>query len=180
MPGGNMSRTIKSTGLLMILSLSGLCLDCAPSLAQGYNRPVSAAVRRPPVRLPGQKAARTVQPAEFQGVSLDRDVALPSLPGYTGKQIFLTGMQYPNANGGPGYMVIYNTEHTETQVRDWWRNALGTDPWKIDFKDARSIKAHQKDGSKCVITAGARQVGPPERMKGMNGSYTVYYHPKTK
>lgn len=170
-----MRRSVKTAGLLVALLLTGL--DCLPSLAQGYNKPQQ---RRPSLRGEGMKTVRTVQPPEFQGVSLDRDVALPMLPGYTGKQIFVTGMQYPNATGGPGYMMVYNTEHTEAQVREWWTNALSNDPWKIDFKSSRTIKAHQKDGSKCTVTAGTKQVAAAERMKGMNGSYTIYYHPMTK
>lgn len=170
-----MIRSVKAFGLLMAVLVTGI--DCSPSLAQGYNKPVQ---RRPPTRGQGMQAVRTVQPPEFVGVSLDRDVALPMLPGYTGKQIFVTGMEYPNATGGPGYMMVYNTEHTEAQVREWWTNALNNDPWKIDFKSSRTIKAHQKDGSKCTITAGNKQTTAAEKMKGMNGSYIVYYHPMTK
>lgn len=173
-----MFRTIKIVGLLTILSLAGFC----PSMAQvkQTTTPQSAQRRGPVARPWGQNPARTTQPSEFQGVSLDREMQLPNLPGYTGKQIFVTGVQYPNATGGPGYFMIFNTEHTESQVREWWTNALKNEPWKIEFRDARSLKARAKDGSKCAITAGGRQVAAPEKMKGMNGSYTIYYHPITK
>lgn len=164
----------KHTGLtLSIVALAAVCLvQTAPD--------ADAQQGRPPVARPWGQPVRKEQPPEYRATSLDRDVQLPNLPGYTGKQVFISGLLYPNAKDGPGYYVMYNTEHTQDQVKQWWTNALKMDPWKITFTDDRVIKAHAKDGSKCTITAGPIITTTPEKSKGMHGSYMVYFHVKQK
>jgi len=124
--------------------------------------------------------ARKEQPLEYRAANMDREVALPNLPGYTGKQVFVNGLSYPNAKLGPGYYMMFNTEHTKDQVKDWWTNALKMDPWKISYTDKNTIKAHAKDGSKCSIIAGQVIGTEAAKVKGMHGSYSVYFHVKEK
>jgi hypothetical protein len=178
-----MSWTTTTRYVGLIIVLSGLCFQ-GRSEAQ-VNPQQQAALqaamrqpRRPMAQAPGQAAPRKTAPKEFAGVSIDRDVALPNVPGYTGKQAFMTGMQYPHNIGGPGYFVIYNTEHTQAQVREWWGNALANDPWVITSKDTRSLTAKARDGSTVSVGVSERQYSPDtNKVRGMNASYTIYYSP---
>jgi hypothetical protein len=160
--------------VMSVISLTAVCL-APPALAQqGYQPPTKKNMNRT-WGAPTQQI-RKEQPVEFRATNLDRDVALPNLPGYTGKQVFVSGLLYPNAKDGPGYYVVYNTEHTQAQVKEWWANALKMDPWKISYTDFQTIKAHGKDGSKCTITAGPIVSTTAAKNKGMNGSYSIYFH----
>lgn len=131
-----------------------------------------------PVRPWGGPAGRKEAPAEYAAVKLDREVALPNVPTYTGKQVFLSGLQYPNSPQGAGYMLLYNTEHTTSQVKEWWANALNNSPWKIELTSDDSVQAVSKDGSSCIVTVATRASSTPERMKGMRASYTIYFGEK--
>jgi hypothetical protein len=163
--------------VMSLLSLAAICF-VPNAVAQQNQQP---ATKRPTSRPWGSAPIiRTEQPPEYRATNLDRDVSLPNLPGYTGKQVFVSGLLYPNAKEGPGYYVMYNTEHTQDQVKQWWTNALKMDPWKVTYSDDRTIKAHAKDGSKCTITAGPIITTSADKSKGMHGSYMVYFHVSQK
>lgn len=122
-------------------------------------------------------APRTgAQPSEYAATNMDRPVALPDIPQFTGKQEFSTGLIYNNAKGGPGYYMTYNTENPQEEVRSWWMNALRMHQWKVEFSDEAHIKAHTKKGGKCSI-----QVAAPMGAKSpkMRASYTIFYHNPT-
>lgn len=136
--------------------------------------------RRAPARQWGQTITpRAVAPEEYKAINLEREVALPSLPAYPGKQVFVHGLQYPSAVGGTGYMIVYNTEHPRKEVKDWWTTALKGEPWKVEHASGDTIKAKTKEGYKCTITATNPLPTPDKaKMKGMRGGYTVYFQAK--
>ncbi|MBX9667513.1 MAG: hypothetical protein K2X93_07840 [Candidatus Obscuribacterales bacterium] len=134
---------------------------------QGWQPPLTSAVRKE-------------APAEFSSQNLDQEIALPNIPSYTGKQVFMNGVTYPNAKTGPGYYLTYNTEHTPQQVKDWWSNALKVDPWKITSTEGSVLQSVGRDGAHCIITTGPMIRVPKEKTKGMRGSYTIFYQQPQK
>lgn len=172
-------QTALSGLLLVALSIYAQTAFSAACAQGGQQQQQQQPATRQPVNRAWGTQSRPVraeQPAEYKANVLDRDVALPNLPAYTGKQVFMNGLTYPNAKQGPGYFVVYNTEHDSSQVKEWWHNALKMDPWKVTYTDASTIKADTKDGSSCTITTGPLIASPSDKAKGMKGSYSVYYH----
>jgi len=164
----------KQIGVMVsLISLTAVNVFATANAQNGYQPPTKRPINR---AWGSQPVVRTEQPLEFRATNLDREVSLPNLPGYTGKQQFISGLMYPNAKDGPGYYINYNTEHTQQQVRQWWTNALKIDPWKITFSDDTTIKAHDKNGSKCTITTGPVMTAATDKSKGMHGSYMLYFH----
>ncbi len=166
-------KTVATFAATLALS-AALGLSFAP-MSSAQNRQVQPQTNR------GQQPAapanrRTQQPAEYQASDLDREIQLPNVPSYTGKQKYVSGLIYPNAKQGPGYYMIYNTEHTESQVKEWWQNALSMDPWKVNFTDATTVKARAKDGSTCNIVVMGVQGVNKDTAKGMRGSYSLFCH----
>lgn len=101
-----------------------------------------------------QKAA---QPRVFRPVSADREYAcetltqpvdIPSVPTFTGKTKFITGLRYPNDRSGYRIGLTFAAVEEETQVMEWYRNALTSYGWKLlDITpDGKSLTA-VKDGS---------------------------------
>lgn len=116
------------------------------------------------------------QDTVYKSQPLTQEVALPNLPSYTGKKVFISGLQYPNAKDGPGYYLVYNTEHPESDVKEWWKAAFKGDPtWKLTSTD-ESIRATSRDGSQCHVVVANLLPSSPEKMKGMRGSYSIYFH----
>jgi hypothetical protein len=113
---------------------------------------------------------------KFQANHLDRPIALPGLPQYTGKQYFIMGLAYPNAKDGPGYIQTFNVEHTQDQVKQWWSNALRMSNWKITQSDGELIRAQDKDGSVCSITMSDVANTTKEKSKNCHSSYSIYFH----
>jgi len=116
------------------------------------------------------------QEAEFKANQLDRPIALPGLPDFTGKQHFVSGLVYPNAKQGPGYFLSFNTENTEQQVKDWWRAALQGGQWSLIFQDTRCVRGRMKDGTTCTVQVEAPLNSTKEKMKNCRSSYAIHYH----
>ncbi len=163
--------------MLTLLTISNVAEWCTAAQAQQRGQP----------RRPGQgwqppltNEVRRIAPTEFASQNLDQEIALPNVPSYTGKQVFMNGVTYPNAKAGPGYYLTYNTEHTPQQVRDWWSNALKVDPWKIVATDGNVLQSVGRDGAHCMITTGPVVRVPKEKTKGMRGSYTIFFQQPQK
>ncbi|MBK9144384.1 MAG: hypothetical protein IPM23_17960 [Candidatus Melainabacteria bacterium] len=116
------------------------------------------------------------QDPEFKANQLDRPIALPGLPDFTGKQHFISGLVYPNAKQGPGYFLSFNTENTEQQVKDWWRAALQGGQWSLIFQDDRCVRGRLKDGSTCTVQVEAPLNSTKDKMKNCRSSYSIHYH----
>ena len=174
-----MKRFRIATQIAMTLVVGSLGFFSTMADAQAPKTPTQQYRRQPMARNYGAPVRRE-QPSEYKANVLDRDVVLPNLPGYTGKQVFVSGLIYPNARNSPGYMVTYNTEHTKDQVKQWWMNALNMPPWKVTFTDASSIQAVSKDGAKVTVSPGISVTTTAEKRKGMHGSYIVHYHDNGK
>lgn len=172
-------RIAAQIGMTLVVGSLGFITAIANAQAPAKTSPVQQYRRQPLARNYGGQVRRE-QPNEYKAANLDRDVVLPNLPGYTGKQIFVSGLTYPNARNAPGYMITYNTEHTKDQVKQWWANALNMPPWKVTFTDSSSIQATSKDGQKVTISPSTIVTTTPEKSKGMHGSYIVYYHDNGK
>ncbi|MBI1268799.1 hypothetical protein GC174_00045 [bacterium] len=157
-----MRRTIAVVGLAFLMT-------SAPAWAQ-YGQQQFGGTQR----YNGKNQKK--QDSEHQASNLDRPVSLPNLPDYTGKQYFVTGLSYPNAKDGPGYIQTFNVENTEDQVKSWWKSALSSGNWKITFTDQHSMRGKLKDGSTCTITVEPPANTTKDKMKGCRASYTVYYH----
>lgn len=159
-----MNRTSTALGLVLLLS-------CLPAQAQYGQQPQYGGTQRYNGR--NQKK----QDPEHQANTLDRPISLPSLPDYTGKQFFITGLSYPNAKDGPGYIQTFNVEGiTEDQLKTWWTSTLRSNYWKITFTDQKSVRGRLKDGSTCTITIEPAANTTKEKSKGCRASYTIYYH----
>lgn len=124
----------------------------------------------------GNNRSQKQQDPQFQANHLDRPISLSGLPQYTGKQFFIMGLAYPNAKGGPGYIQTFNVEHTQSQVKQWWTNALRMSNWKITQSDDTLIRATHKNGSTCSITMAGVANTTKEKSKNCHSSYSIYYH----
>ncbi|MBX9691152.1 MAG: hypothetical protein K2Z81_02140 [Cyanobacteria bacterium] len=137
-------------------------------------------VNRVPTR-PSANARRGPQLKEFQSQNLDKPVALPNVPDYSGEQAYMSGMIYPNNSNGPGYFMVFNTRHKQDQVKDWWLNALRMHKWNIGFTNATTVTADSKEGSVSIqVAAKVDRANEPKKTNNMNGSYTIFYSPPPK
>lgn len=116
------------------------------------------------------------QESEFQYTNMDRPVSLPSLPQFSGKQHFISGLSYPNSKNGPGWIQTFNVENPESDVKSWWTNALRMHQWKITFTDQKTVRGKLKDGSVCTVTVDPPVNTTKDKMKNCRASYAVYYH----
>lgn len=116
------------------------------------------------------------QESQFQRTKLDRPVSLPDVPQYTGKQIFVSGLAYPNNKSGPGWMMVFNTEHTQDQVISWWKNALRMGSWKIQNSGQKNVRAKSREGHMVSVSVEAVRPSTKKKMKKCRACYTIFYH----
>jgi hypothetical protein len=65
-------------------------------------------------------------------------VALPGLPQYTGKGVFVCGGYMPNVSGGSTSYLRYRAFEEPTTVLNWYREVLKMNKWSLDASATRS------------------------------------------
>lgn len=82
--------------------------------------------------------------SEFKADRLTQDIDLPSVPPYSGKKIFLSGFRYPNDKTGERVGITYGVMEPESQVTDWYKDALKKYGWDIRNASESNLVAAAK------------------------------------
>lgn len=82
--------------------------------------------------------------SEFKADRLTQDIDLPSVPPYSGKKIFLSGFRYPNDKTGERVGITYGVMEPESQVVDWYKDALKKYGWDIRNASESNLVAAAK------------------------------------
>lgn len=108
---------------------------------------------------------------QFAAVHFNKELSLPELPSYPGKNAqFVHGISFPGALNGGSYILHYNALETPQAITQWYGTAFQMYKWKIDKVTNHSISAVSASGHYCLITVQGAYAG-----KG-RCSFSIYYH----
>lgn len=159
--------------ILLLIGLLLYSLQAAQAQTPSTQRQNPAVTR--PYSTSNPNRDGKVRESEFNPQNLARPISLPGLPAYTGTQYYVNGLVYPNAKGGVGYMMVYNCENTKEQIKEWWTNALKMHKWSVNYTDARTVKAKDKDGSICTVTIEDPVTTSKDKSKNVRAAYHIYF-----
>lgn len=169
-------RLEQRAALLGLIAVAAVSASWQSARAQFPWQQQSSNQKKPDAtkKRPKGKPAPTLKPNY-----LEQPIALPDLPSFTGQQDFMSGISYPDAPNGPGYVLTYNVENTQQQVLDWWKNALRIQGWNITMASDSSVHAKNKDGHTVTVSTNMphdKKIKGKKNVKVARASYSLFFH----
>lgn len=100
--------------------------------------------------------------------------SFPDLPTYTIKTKFLDGFYLPTKNGSSVCQMRYSSEEEPKNILEFYKQALPSNGWKIEFAAGPSISARHNDGHLVTINVTESKLG---RIKS---NFVIAYRQLTK
>ncbi len=101
----------------------------------------------PPKKQPSVKRDKVLENSQ----RLKEPVDLPDLPMFNGETKFIGGYQTPMHNGISTCQMNFSAKAEPQAVKDFYKSALESKPWKLLYAGGSSITARHTDGHMCTI-----------------------------